>query len=103
MYMFLEFRNKGRLEEHTRNTQEKLKKFEFEITNNGNLIGELRRLDAISAQDRLDLRRQIERLDAEKASKDVVESFRQEIGTLRNDMDKRFDRIEQLIVTKLTQ
>jgi len=41
--------------------------------------------------------RAIHRLNDEKASREVVESFRNEIHTLRVDIDKRFDRIERLL------
>lgn len=52
---------------------------------------------AKSEQDRIDIHRTIERLDQSKASKDVVEGFRNEIENLRVDMDKRFDRLEKLM------
>ena len=40
------------------------------------------------------------RLDTTKASKEIVEGFRNEIHTLKSDMDKRFDRIERLLEKK---
>lgn len=40
---------------------------------------------------------QIERIDEQKASKEVVDGFRREVSELKFDMDKRFDKLERLI------
>lgn len=47
--------------------------------------------------ERQEIRRDLERIDNSKASKEVVDNFRNEITNLRTDMDKRFDRIEKLL------
>lgn len=52
---------------------------------------------ARSEGDRQEIHRLIEKLDSSKASKEAVDSFRNEVGILRVDMDKRFDRLERLI------
>ena len=44
----------------------------------------------------------MDRLDDQKASKEVVDGFRREISELKFDMDRRFDRLERLI-TRLAQ
>ena len=56
--------------------------------------------NARSDQDREGLGKSIERLEATKASKEVVDAFRSEVSSLRQDMDKRFDRIERILETK---
>lgn len=43
------------------------------------------------------LEKQIDRIDASKASKDVVDGLRTEIATLRTDMEKRFDKLERML------
>lgn len=53
---------------------------------------------ARSQGDRDELHRQVERLELTKASREVVDGIRQEIHTFRGDMDKRFDRLEQLVL-----
>lgn len=57
--------------------------------------------NATSAADRADIHRQIDKLDSTKASKEVVDSFKQEITVLRLEMDKRFDRLDRLLEYKL--
>lgn len=48
-------------------------------------------------QENAEIHRGLDRLDGSKASKEVVDGFRNEITTLRIDMDKRFDRIERML------
>ena len=60
-------------------------------------INDLELNAARSAQDRLDIRRVTDRLDASKASKELVDGFRSEIQSIRADMDKRFDRLERIL------
>jgi gas vesicle protein len=55
---------------------------------------------ARAEQERAEFNRNLERLDATKASKEVVDAFRNEVSSLRADMDKRFDRIERMLETK---
>jgi biopolymer transport protein ExbB/TolQ len=57
---------------------------------------------AKSEQDRAEIHRSMERIDNQKASKEVVDGFRAEISNLRADMDRRFDRIERLLEGKMT-
>lgn len=45
--------------------------------------------------------KELTRVDSTKASKELVDSFRIEISTLKLDMDKRFDRLERLIQEKV--
>jgi len=55
-------------------------------------------LDAArSQQDRQEIHRIMDRLDSQKASKEIVDGFRAEVANLRIDMDKRFDRIERML------
>jgi len=44
------------------------------------------------------LANQLDRLDDQKASKEVVDGFRREISELKFDMDRRFDKLERLII-----
>ncbi len=53
---------------------------------------------AKSAQERSEIFRSIERLEHSKASREIVEGIRQEISLFKVDMDKRFDRLEKLIL-----
>ncbi len=41
---------------------------------------------------------QLDRLDDQKASKEIVDGFRREISELKFDMDRRFDKLERLIM-----
>lgn len=52
---------------------------------------------ARSETDRIEIRKALEKLDATKASREVVDSFRAELGALKVDIDKRFDKIEDMI------
>jgi hypothetical protein len=52
---------------------------------------------AESKSDRENLHREVERLRAEKASKEVLDGLREDFKALRDDMDKRFDRLETLV------
>jgi hypothetical protein len=54
-----------------------------------------------SIQDRAELHRITDRLESSKASKEVVEGFKQEVTILRLEMDKRFDRLDRLMEYKL--
>jgi hypothetical protein len=56
---------------------------------------------AASIADRVELHRQVDKLDSTKASKEMVEAFKQEITILRMEMDKRFDRLDRLMEYKL--
>ena len=51
--------------------------------------------------DRSETHRALSRLDDSKASKDVVDGLGKQIATLREDMDKRFDRLERLLSARL--
>ncbi len=51
--------------------------------------------------DRSETHRSLDRLDDGKASKDVVDGLGKQIATLRDDMDKRFDRLERLLQSAL--
>jgi len=48
-------------------------------------------------QARKEITNNVNRIDNTKASKELVDGFRNEIQTLKSDMDKRFDRIERLL------
>jgi len=48
-------------------------------------------------ENRQEVRRVLDRLDAQKASKDVVDGARNEVMILRADMDRRFDKLERLL------
>lgn len=63
-------------------------------------VTELEIKNARLEQDRLEIHRMMDRLENTKASKEVVEGFKSEIANLRIDMDKRFDKIERLLVEK---
>lgn len=52
---------------------------------------------ARSEQDSVDIHRSLEKLDTTKASRDSVEPLRAALNQLREDIDRRFDRIESLI------
>lgn len=73
-------------------------------------VDNTKRLDSIEEQERSNigehaalkttvqwLATQIERIDEQKASKEVVDGFRREVSELKFDMDKRFDKLERLI------
>jgi len=60
-------------------------------------INEIEINTARAEQDRLEIRRMIDRIDNTKASKEVVDGFRSEISALKDDMDKRFDRLERIL------
>jgi len=45
-----------------------------------------------------ELHRAVERIEEQKASKELFDSFRTEVTTMRQDMDRRFDRLERLIL-----
>lgn len=62
------------------------------------MIG-LKAHEAGSIQDRLELRRSLDRLETSKASKEVVDGIKIDISTLREQMDKRFDHVERLLET----
>lgn len=55
---------------------------------------------AKSEQDRREIHRIIERLDSSKASKELVEAMRSDLGQFKLDMDRRFDRLERLLMEK---
>ena len=63
-------------------------------------IGMLELSNAKNEQAHIETNNNITRLDSTKASKEIVEGFRNEIQTLKTDMDKRFDRIERLLEKK---
>lgn len=48
-------------------------------------------------QARKEITNNVNRIDSTKASKELVDGLRNEIQTLKSDMDKRFDRIERLL------
>jgi len=52
---------------------------------------------ARSEIDRSELRKTIEKLEVTKASKEMLDSFKNELTALKSDMDKRFDKIEDLL------
>ena len=56
--------------------------------------------ESACAQDRLSLHGEVSRLDSSKASKDVVDTLRQDIDRLRETVDRRCDRLEALIEKK---
>lgn len=60
-------------------------------------VTELERSTVQITSENHSITKEIERLDLTKASKDVVDNFKNEIITLKTDMDKRFDRIERLL------
>jgi hypothetical protein len=60
-------------------------------------VGEMQIKLGKSEQDRAEIHKQIERIDNVKASKEVVDGFKNEMHILRADMDKRFDRLERLL------
>lgn len=60
-------------------------------------LSALERSGVLSDQDRSDLHRWVDRLDATKASKEVVDGIRSDISGLKADIDKRFDKLERLL------
>lgn len=60
-------------------------------------LGKLDERVLMCDQDRVDLRRSIDRIDATKASKEVVDGIRNDISGLKMDIDKRFDKLERML------
>ena len=52
---------------------------------------------AVSTTDRAAIHLEILRIAAEKANKDVFDGFRDDVKSMRADMDRRFDRIESMM------
>ena len=52
---------------------------------------------AKSEQDRIEIHNMIERVDAIKASKDVVDGIRDDIRTFKVEFGKRFDKLELIL------
>ena len=55
---------------------------------------------AQSEQDRMEIHRSLDRLDAVKASKEVVDGIRSDINSFKAEMDKRFDKLERILEKK---
>ena len=55
---------------------------------------------AQSEQDRMEIHRSLDRLDAIKASKEVVDGIRSDINSFKAEMDKRFDKLERILEKK---
>lgn len=64
-------------------------------------IKSLQLTSAKQEQESIGFLRLIDKLDESKASKEIVDSFKNESATLRADIDKRFDRIERILENKL--
>ena len=71
-----------------------------EMDNGGLRLNTLEIKLARSEQDRIEIHKSVERIDTQKASKEVVDGFRSEIATLRQDIDKRFDKLERILEGK---
>lgn len=88
------------MEEQLKNHQ---KSKDGEISSLQVRMGSLEIKMARSEQDRAELHRMNDRLDASKASKEVVDGIRTDITSLRQDMDKRFDKLERLLEYKMKE
>lgn len=99
-WLMADSKNKGRVSAVIERTDTAIGAIEKSATHSQERISALEINMARSDQSRIDIYRVLERLDATKASKEVVDSFRIEITSLRTDMDKRFDRIERLLEQK---
>ena len=60
-------------------------------------IRELELQQARSDQDRLEIRRLVERLESDKASKELVEGLKAVLAEMRLEMNRRFTGIEKLL------
>lgn len=80
---------------------------DFAVTTNLNLTtleSRMREMEvslATSRQDRADLHSAYDRLDEQKASKELVDGLRSEIQNMRTDFDKRFDKLESILSRKV--
>lgn len=84
--------------EYTEDSLETLEKnFKEKIDNLAEKASHAEKFEATVLSERAELMREIARLDNTKASKEVADNFRNEIITLRQDIDKRFDKIERLL------
>lgn len=61
-------------------------------------ISSVELFQARSEQDRVEIHSNLVRLENGKASKDLVDSLRSDVNNLKLDMDKRFDRLERIIM-----
>jgi len=59
--------------------------------------------EAKSQQENEEMHRSIDRLDNAKASKDVVQGLSNQISTLQDEIDRRFDRLEKLVLDTKTK
>jgi len=96
-WLISDARSKGRIAYIEEKTEATGKNHDSSLQLHGTRLSEIEINCARSDQERAEIHRMIERLDASKASKEVVDGFRSEVANLRIDMDRRFDRIERLI------
>lgn len=90
-------RSKSRLEFMTEKVNTLKLEHDKAIKAHSDKIGAMEIKTATGEQAHVEIHRMIERIDSQKASKEVVDGFRSEISNLRVDMDKRFDKIERLL------
>lgn len=84
--------------EFVKDTVKKLEeKHDVDIESYDERISNLEKENISSMADRQEIHRDLVRLENTKASKEVADNFRSDIIILRQDIDKRFDRIERLL------
>jgi hypothetical protein len=66
-----------------------------------NKLGTVVIQNARSEQDRSELHNLVDKLEISKASKDVVDGFKNEVASFKSEMDKRFDRIDRFMEYKI--
>jgi hypothetical protein len=91
--LYADQRAKGRLDGHLEKQTDNTKRLDSIEEQERSNIGEHAALKTTVSW----LATQIDRIDDQKASKEVVDGFRREVSELKFDMDKRFDKLERLI------
>jgi len=78
--------------------EERMKLIETQLDASSKLHNEAQIAEARSAQDRLEIHRSVDRLDESKASKEMVQNFKEEINLMRADMKAGFGKLESLVL-----
>ena len=81
--------------------EEKVASLKLAMTSGDAIVNLIGTQNAQCEQERKEFYRSIEKLETSKASKEMVESFRQEMVQLRSELAGRFDRLERFMEYKM--
>ena len=95
-WLLADARSKTRSEDNA----ERMKTLEAEVEEGKHKIGLLEVSQGRSDQANAEIHRSITRLDDSKASKEMVQNFKDEINLMRNDMKSGFNKLESLVLGK---